>query len=40
VSYFIALLICAFTLGIVVGVMLESSARKYFLREKNKNGDK
>ena len=32
-SYFITALSCAFVFGIVVGVMIESSARKYFLKE-------
>lgn len=32
-SYFIASLLCAFAAGVVIGVMLESSARKYFLKE-------
>ncbi len=32
-SYFIASLLSAFTLGVIVGVMLEHHSRRYFVKE-------
>jgi hypothetical protein len=37
-SYLIACMLSAFTVGVIFGVMIESKSRSYFM--KNKKGDK
>ena len=38
-SYFAAGLLSSFTIGVIVGVMLETSARKYFAKKNKEKND-